>query len=54
MILVPAYAAAVISFPDIVVGAPGEVLELPFGVFTAHLRLANQRLLPGWRSRPPC
>ncbi|GAA3576486.1 hypothetical protein GCM10022235_52900 [Kribbella ginsengisoli] len=39
MVLVPAYAATVTSFPDIVVGAPGdgEVLELPFGVFTVRI-----------------
>jgi quercetin dioxygenase-like cupin family protein len=36
---VPAYAATVTAFPDIVVGAPGdgEVLDLPFGVFTVRI-----------------
>ena len=37
--LVPAYAAPMTAFPEIVVGAPGdsEVLNLPFGVFTVRI-----------------
>jgi quercetin dioxygenase-like cupin family protein len=39
MLPVPAYAALVTAFPEIVIGSPddGEVLELPFGVFTVRI-----------------
>jgi quercetin dioxygenase-like cupin family protein len=35
--LVPAYPAPVTTFPEIVLGPTGEVLDLPFGVFTVRI-----------------